>query len=119
MYINFWYPVALCDEVTNEAPLKIQIMGLNFVAFRDTAGNAHLLSNTCIHRGGALAHGKINGDCVACPYHGWEFAGDGKCTSIPTLPADKKMPGRAKIDSYPTEEHYGIVFAFLGDAPPR
>jgi phenylpropionate dioxygenase-like ring-hydroxylating dioxygenase large terminal subunit len=116
MYINFWYPVALGDEVTNEAPLKVQIMGLNFVAFRDTEGNAHVLSNTCIHRGGALANGKVVGNCIACPYHGWEFGGDGKCTNIPTLPPDKKIPGRAKVDSYPTEERYGIVFAFLGDA---
>jgi phenylpropionate dioxygenase-like ring-hydroxylating dioxygenase large terminal subunit len=117
MYINFWYPIALSDEITNAEPLAVQIMSLNFVAFRDTAGKAHVLSNTCIHRGGSLARGKINGDCVACCYHGWEFGGDGKCTFLPTLPTDSKMPARAKVDSYPTEERYGIVFAFLGDLP--
>ena len=117
MYINFWYPIALTDEVTNESPLKVQIMGMNFVAFRDTDANAHVISNTCIHRGGALGNGTIKDDCVVCPYHGWEFAGDGKCTNIPTLPRDKKTPARAKVDSYPTEERYGIVFAFLGDLP--
>jgi phenylpropionate dioxygenase-like ring-hydroxylating dioxygenase large terminal subunit len=26
-------------------------------------------------------------------------------------------PTRAKVDSYPTVEKYGIVFAFLGDLP--
>jgi len=117
MYINFWYPIALSGEITNEEPLAVQIMSLNFVAFRDTAGKAHVLSNTCIHRGGALARGKVNGDGVACPYHGWEFGADGKCTFLPTLPLDKKIPARAKVDSYPTEERYGIVFAFLGDLP--
>jgi len=117
MYINFWYPIALSGEITNEEPLAVQIMSLNFVAFRDTAGKAHVLSNTCIHRGGALARGKVNGDCVACPYHGWEFGADGKCTLIPTLAPGKKMPGRAKVDSYPVDERYGIVFAFLGDLP--
>jgi len=117
MYINFWYPIALSEEITNEKPLAVQIMTLNFVAFRDTEGKAHVLSNTCIHRGGALARGKVNGDCVACPYHGWEFDGDGKCTLIPTLAPGKSMPGRAKVDSYPVDERYGIVFAFLGDLP--
>ena len=117
MYINFWYPVALSTEVTNEAPLTVEIMGLKYVAFRDTQGGAHVLANTCIHRGGALGNGKVNGDCVACPYHGWEFAGDGKCTRLPTKPDEQAMPARAKVDSYPVEERYGIVFAFLGDAP--
>ncbi len=117
MYINFWYPVALSNEVTNEKPLEVEIMTLKFVAFRDTAGKAHVLSNTCVHRGGALGRGKVNGDCVACPYHGWEFSGDGKCSFLPTNLVDQKPPARAKVDAYPTQERYGIVFAFLGDLP--
>ena len=117
MYINFWYPIATSEEVTNEQPLEVQLLGLTFVAFRDTEGKAHVLHNTCVHRGGSLARGKVNGDCVACCYHGWEFAGDGKCTRLPTLPPGKKMPARAKVDAYPTEERYGILFAFLGDLP--
>jgi len=115
MYINFWYPIALSDEVTNEQPLEVDVMSLKFVAFRDTEGKAHVLSNTCVHRGGALGRGKVNGDAVACPYHGWEFNGDGKCTRLPTNPLDQKPPARAKVDAYPVEERYGIVFAFLGD----
>ena len=115
MYINFWYPIALSQEITNDEPLEVDIMSLKFVAFRDTAGKAHVLSNTCIHRGGSLAGGKVKGDCVACPYHGWEFNGDGQCMYLPTNPLDTKLPARAKVDSYPTQERYGIVFAFLGD----
>jgi phenylpropionate dioxygenase-like ring-hydroxylating dioxygenase large terminal subunit len=117
MYINFWYPIAMSTEITNSEPYLAEIMGLNFVAFRDSEGRAHVISNTCIHRGGALGKGKIKGDYVVCPYHGWEFGGDGKCANIPTLPRDTKVPARAKIDSYPTEERYGILFAFFGDLP--
>ena len=116
MYINFWYPVCTAEELTNEAPLPVQLLGQKFVAFRDSSGQAHVLSDTCIHRGGSLSHGKIEGDCVACPYHGWQFSGDGKCQHIPSE-GDAKPPGRAKVDAYPTEERYGIVFAFLGDLP--
>jgi phenylpropionate dioxygenase-like ring-hydroxylating dioxygenase large terminal subunit len=117
MYINFWYPIAQCDEVKNDKPLKVQILGLPFVAFRDTSGVAHVLSDTCIHRGGSLGLGRVRDGCVICPYHGWEFSGDGKCAKIPTLTADAKRPTRAKVDSYPTQEKYGILFAFLGDMP--
>lgn len=117
MYMNFWYPVAASDEVTNTKPLRVSILCINFVAFRDSNGVAHVLSDTCIHRGGALGEGKIKGDCVECPYHGWQYAGDGECTLIPSLGSTEKPPARAKVDSYPVEEKYGIVFAFLGDLP--
>jgi len=117
MYINFWYPVACCEEVTNAAPLRVRILCLDFVAFRDSAGVAHVLSDTCIHRGGALGNGKVKGDCVECPYHGWQYDGAGRCTVIPSLGKQEKPPARAKVDSYPVQEKYGIVFAFLGDLP--
>lgn len=115
MYINFWYPACTSEELGDE-PLPVNLFGLRFVAFRDTSGAAHLLSDTCIHRGGSLSRGKIIGDYVACPYHGWEYDGSGACTNIPSQ-KDNKAPARAKVDSYPVEECYGIVFAFMGDLP--
>ena len=117
MYINFWYPVAASDAVTNEKPFRTRILMLDFVAFRDRAGKAHVLSDTCVHRGAALGKGKVKGDCVECPYHGWQYDGSGHCTHIPSLADGEKPPPRAKVDSYPVQEKYGIVFAFLGDLP--
>jgi len=117
MYINFWYPIARSTDITADKPLKVQLMCLPFVAFRDEQGQAHVLADTCVHRGGALSAGWVKGGCVVCPYHGWQFSGDGKCVRIPSLGADAKLPARAKVDSYPVQERYGIVFAFLGDLP--
>jgi phenylpropionate dioxygenase-like ring-hydroxylating dioxygenase large terminal subunit len=55
---------------------------------------------------------------VVCPYHGWEFNGDGQCERIPSLgPGQAPVTGRARVDSYPVQEKYGIVFVFLGDLP--
>jgi phenylpropionate dioxygenase-like ring-hydroxylating dioxygenase large terminal subunit len=116
MYINFWYPVCTVEELSSDEPLPVQLLGLKFVAFRDSAGKPHVLSDTCIHRGGSLSAGNIKEDCVECPYHGWQFSGDGLCQRIPSE-GDTKPPARAKVDAYPTEERYGIVFAFLGDLP--
>ncbi|MGI9291584.1 MAG: Rieske 2Fe-2S domain-containing protein [Gammaproteobacteria bacterium] len=115
MYINFWYPACLSEELTDK-PVRVIIMGMRFVAFRDSTGAAHFLSDTCIHRGGSLSKGWVKDDCVVCPYHGWQYAGSGECTTIPSQ-TKGKTPARAKIDSYPVEERYGIVFAFLGDLP--
>jgi phenylpropionate dioxygenase-like ring-hydroxylating dioxygenase large terminal subunit len=116
MFINFWYAAARASEVTDQ-PLRRRMLGQDFVLFRDSAGLAHCLSNTCSHRGGSLAGGKVKGDCVQCPYHGWQFDGEGNCTRIPSLGVNAKIPGRTRIDAYPTVERYGLVFAFLGDVP--
>ena len=117
MYINFWYPVALSDEVKADEPLRVEILSLKFVAFRDADGTPHVLSDTCAHRGGSLGKGWVKDGCVICPYHGWRYNGSGKCTTIPSIGYDGKPPPRAKVDSYPVEEKYGLVFAFLGDLP--
>jgi phenylpropionate dioxygenase-like ring-hydroxylating dioxygenase large terminal subunit len=116
MYINFWYPICTVEELNEENPRRAELLGVRLVAFRDEAGAAHVLADTCIHRGGSLSKGKVIGANLQCPYHGWEYNGAGKCTKIPSM-QDGNPPGRAKVDSYPVQEKYGIVFAFLGDLP--
>lgn len=39
----------------------------------------------CPHLGANLAAGgRVLGDCIECPFHGWQFQGsDGKCVRIP------------------------------------
>ena len=117
MYINFWYPICTSAELLATEPVATQIMELQYVAFRDANGVAHVLANTCVHRGGSLSKGTVKDDCIICPYHGWRFSGDGKCQLVPSLDEGAKIPARAKVDSYPVQEKYGMVFAFLGDLP--
>jgi phenylpropionate dioxygenase-like ring-hydroxylating dioxygenase large terminal subunit len=116
LFINFWYAALRSDQLADQ-PVKVRMLGQNFVLFRDTAGRAHCLSNVCVHRGGSLSGGKLKGDRVECPYHGWQFDGAGRCTRIPSLGAAASIPARARVDSYPVEERYGLVHAFLGDLP--
>ena len=61
MFINFWYPAGISADLTDQ-PVKRRMLGQNFVLFRDTEGVAHCLSDTCTHRGGSLAGGKMKGD---------------------------------------------------------
>jgi phenylpropionate dioxygenase-like ring-hydroxylating dioxygenase large terminal subunit len=116
MYINFWYPMATSEEVADE-PVRVEALGQSFALFRDPHGVVNCLADTCIHRGGSLGTGKRCGDNIECSYHGWQFDGAGRCRKIPTLPDGDKIPSRARVDSYPVEERYGLVFAFLGDLP--
>ena len=106
MFINFWYAAEESKNLTDK-PMHVRMLGQDFVFFRDSSGEAHCLSNTCCHRGASLAHGKIKGDCVECPYHGWQFDGEGACQRIPSLGKDANIPNRAKLAAYPTKEKYG------------
>lgn len=118
MYINFWYAIEESKNVSAEAPRKVRRLNQDFVLWRDADGKAHCIHDVCTHRGGSLAGGRIYNNCVQCPYHGWRFQGSGDCEYIPSLGKDhQKIPARTRVDSYPTQEHYGVVFAFLGDLP--
>lgn len=117
MLTNLWY-VAEWSKVVKDKPVKVKLLGQHFVLFRDKSGKVNCLSDVCIHRGGSLSGGETTErDCVACPYHGWEFDAEGKVQFIPSRGEGAPIPERARIDAYPTEERYGMIWVFLGDLP--
>ena len=114
MLLNNWYVAARARQI-GPRPLGVRMLGADFVLFRDQAGKVHCLSDVCCHRGGALHRGELKGECIACPYHGWEFNTAGQCTKIPAMGDDVVPPKRARIDTYPVQEKYGLAWVFLGD----
>lgn len=116
MLKNYWYAVEF-GHVIGDEPHHVDLMGQQLVLWRDSSGTVHAQSDVCIHRGGSLAGGKVRGNCIECPYHGWQFDTGGRCTSIPANRSGLPVPKKARIDTYPCEERYGYVFVFLGDLP--
>jgi phenylpropionate dioxygenase-like ring-hydroxylating dioxygenase large terminal subunit len=116
--VNLWY-VGEWSKTVKDKPVKTRILGQNLGLFRDTDGKVQCLADVCLHRGGSLSGGWVNEEktSVVCPYHGWEYGGTGKCHKIPSEGEDFKIPPRFKIDSYPVEERYGMVWVFMGDLP--
>jgi phenylpropionate dioxygenase-like ring-hydroxylating dioxygenase large terminal subunit len=114
--INLWYVAEWSDKVGKD-PVRVKMLGQQFVLFRDEAGKAHCLSDTCLHRGGSLSKGWVTDGNVTCPYHGWQYNGDGQCVVIPSEIDGGRIPDKARVDSYPTEERYGMVWVFMGDLP--
>ena len=58
--------------------------------------------------------GKVAGESIQCPYHGWEWAGaSGSCTRVPSLPDQRQIPARARIPAFPARAHWGMVWTVL------
>lgn len=43
------------------------------IALFNVGGKFYALDNTCLHRGGPLGQGVLEGDVVTCPWHGWQY----------------------------------------------
>lgn len=113
-YQHVWFVVARSQDIVT--PQSATLLDQNLVVFRDSTGTARVTDRRCIHRGANLADGKVVGDNIACPYHGWQFDGaTGQCARIPSLPAEGRIPPKAAIKAYPVIERFGHVWTCLGD----
>ena len=43
------------------------------VALFNVEGSFYAIDDTCVHRGGPLGEGELDGKIVACPWHGWRY----------------------------------------------
>ena len=43
------------------------------IALFNIDGAFHAIDNTCIHQGGPLGEGELEGTVVTCPWHAWQF----------------------------------------------
>jgi nitrite reductase/ring-hydroxylating ferredoxin subunit len=71
------------------------------VAIYNVAGTFYATSNTCLHRGGPLGQGLLEGRAVMCPWHAWSW-------DVTT--GENVANGDLKIPTYEVKEEGGEVF---------
>ena len=79
MIIHFmWFQMSDFVKVASVSDLKpgenkvVNVNGTD-VALYNVDGEFFAINNTCLHRGGPLGEGFLEGDVVTCPWHGWRF----------------------------------------------
>ena len=114
---RFWWPVLLSEELPgpDADPIRIRLLGQNFVAFRDSEGRVGLLDERCSHRGASLALGRVEGCGIRCLYHGWKYDVEGRILDAPYL-EQQILRDRVRQPAYPVREEGGFVWAYVG--PP-
>lgn len=111
-----WIVACKAEDVTEE-PLQVTILGERVVLYRNDEG-VHAFKDLCIHRGASLSLGCVKDGNLVCPYHGWEYNDEGKCTKIPQLAEGKSITSKAKIFKFGCKVDYGFVWVNLNNNDP-
>jgi len=108
---TLWHPVALAEAVT-AAPLAALLLGQGLVLWRDDTGTVHAWADRCPHRGARLSLGRVQGNRLECPYHGWQFDGRGQCRHVPALPHFTPLSSH-RAQTFEAQEAHGLVWVRL------
>jgi nitrite reductase (NADH) small subunit len=76
-------------------------VGRKTIAVFSIDGTLYAIDNTCLHRGGPLGEGKLEGITVTCPWHGWKY-------NIST--GENLTKPDKKIATYPVTVKDGSIF---------
>src|SRR5580658_1087973 len=106
--LDDWHAVALASQVSDAAPVPVRLLENDLVLWSNRDG-IHVWRVLCIHRVSKLPGARITGNCLACPYHGWEYDSTGQCVRFPAHP-DQPPPERAHATVYPVKEKYDLVW---------
>lgn len=110
-----WYAVSLSDQLAVGEVKPAYFFEKDLVIFRTESGQARVLDAMCPHLGAHIGHGgEVKGESVACPFHGWQFNGEGECTEVPyanNMPP-KVSDGKKAIFPYPVQERNGVIWAW-------
>ncbi len=114
-----WFMVGWSADVMPGTVKPLQYFGEHLVAYRTLDGDLHVLNAHCPHLGANIGRGgKVNGDCVTCPYHGWGYGPDGVNRFIPY----EDRPNVTKsLRAWPVTERHECIFIWHDPAggPPR
>ncbi|KAJ3109244.1 hypothetical protein HDU96_007275 [Phlyctochytrium bullatum] len=116
---NGWYRIASVEEVKPGQVRLVTALGRSFAVFRgEDDGAIGVVDAMCPHLGANMAvGGRVVGNSLECPFHGWRFDKTGKCVDIPYATS---IPEVARAKTWPSREVAGLVciwFDAEGRAP--
>lgn len=114
---GYWYIAAPAAELRAK-PIRRVVEGEVLVLFRDRSGKPCALLDRCAHRGMALSHGRVVGDCIECPYHGWRYDGAARLCAVPSCDESAPLPQPKTTRAYPVIESDGQLWAWIGQGAP-
>ncbi len=115
MIRNQWYVVLEANEVKVGRPLGVTRLGEKLVFWRQSDGSVICMRDTCPHLGAQLHQGKVKGDRLACPFHGFEYDAEGRCRYLPAYGQNGEIPKALRAATYPTYENHDLIWIYWGE----
>jgi 5,5'-dehydrodivanillate O-demethylase len=113
---RYWHPVG-CSEFVTSKPHRVKVLGEDLVIYRGADGEPALMQLRCAHRSVALDYGRVEGNTIRCPYHGWLYDRSGQCLAQPAEPESSSYKEKIRLTSYRVQEFGGLVFGYMGPDP--
>jgi len=110
--LDDWHVVAESAGIGTGEVRAARLLGQDLVLWRSNGGLC-AWQDLCVHRGARLSRGRIQNDCLICPYHGWNYDAGGRCVLIPAHPS-QMPPARAHTTVFHVTERYGLIWVCLG-----
>jgi phenylpropionate dioxygenase-like ring-hydroxylating dioxygenase large terminal subunit len=109
---DHWYVVAEPRELSTRRPNSLRRHGREWVVWRKSDGTWLMQQDRCPHRSASLSQGKIQSDCVVCPFHGFRFDSTGRCSHVPEMA--REAPG-LKLETHILHEAHGFLWWKRGE----
>jgi 3-ketosteroid 9alpha-monooxygenase subunit A len=113
-----WFMVGWSADFPIGEVRPLKYLSGHQLAYRTEDGELHILNAHCPHLGAHIGHGgKVQGDCVVCPYHGWGYGPDGVNRFIPY---EDRPNVSHSLKVWPVVERHGCAFMWHDpfDGPP-
>ena len=113
---RFWIPFARSQRVVaGGAPVRVRLLGTNYVAFRLADGAVGFMEEACPHRCASLALARNEGDGLRCIFHGWKFTADGRACEVPNELPEKRatIVERVGVQGYRVRDAGGLLWVLL------
>lgn len=106
-----WYSVSRSHELAVGEVKAVNAFDRELVLYRSRSGVTRIHDAFCPHLGAHLGHqGRVVGETIRCPFHGWQFGSDGNCTEIPYC---DEIPERARLRTWHCEEKNGEIYIWF------
>ena len=103
-----WFQVAWSEEIGIGDVHTMKYFDQEMVAWRAESGQLTVMNAYCEHLGAHLGYGgKVVGEVLQCPFHGWQWSNEGRNVCIPYQ--DRPNRGR-RVRSYPVVERNESVY---------
>ena len=91
--------------------MSVELRDIGLALF-NVDGTIYAMDNTCPHAGGPLGEGPVEGNVVACPWHGWKF-------DIQTGTCLKNPNESWRVPTFEVRETDGLIQVLLPESEEK